>query len=1018
MKKGVAPAAARALLDPLFQRLNDDLAALGRAPAAGAAAGAPAGAPAVLWRYRNCLAGAAIQATEEQADALAAQPYVRAIHLAKPVEALVDLNAWGLCRIGEAIDTYGVHGEGRTIAIIDTGVEYTHPALGGGFGPGFRVVGGWDFANNDADPMDDNGHGTAVAGIAASSDPVVRGVASQCRLLALKALSAQGQGDTAEVVAGLEFALDPDGDPSTADAADVANLSLGTVNGETDDVLDRAVDNAVALGMVVCAAAGNRGALVPAVGSPGHALRAITVGAIDELGRLTGFSSRGPLVNTYEIKPDLCAMGFFVFSLQLHGGMGMVGHGTSYATPFVSGASALLRQLHPEWPPEWIKAALMNAAADFGLPPDLQGAGRLDLLGAAQRRVLAEPSSLSLGIDDLNQDVWTASQALKLHSVTTETLRLRLSVEANLPAGIAASIAPADLSLAPGATGRALFELQVDNRLAPAVWPPPHSYCGDVVIDNGSMRSRVPFSFVDYPEFRVAFSSKSWELALVDSSGVATDVEGGDPVYARLIRPGLYDFAAHALNADGSRSIFARVGLNHSAMTRLEVSTNTCTLNYTVRALDPQGAPFKLGAGVVRFNLGDSIQFDSYSNFTRPIRLSPLPDGARFQWRVDRFLNGQFLQVNGRRDGPMASNQLVFFGPQDYRRLQVDYLTETASGEAYAMGVAMVAEDAESKTFTRLGVQQAWLHHPTPYGFSYYYTPPPTPFDFRYSQFDLHYYSRDDPAFSSALIDLGADPPTRVIPGSGKHILDTLDDRRLTVGEGPFLFSGRFYNRQDATLFRHWAGLDADDILFSGPNGDFWRKPLLVNVYYYLDQSKTILSYPWTNGDSPNGQTIPVAFPIRVDFLDNSGPYDGLQGSVWASADCYMAPQDPNPPYVKRLRILSDGRPSRRLIGTHDNRLRIEVADAESATVETTATLRLGATRVALNLQAVENWRSAEAAGVEETLGAVIPPLPQDGLWTISLVLSDASGNVLRADAPDAFSYRSLNRAKEWAKYE
>src|SRR6476619_6453257 len=66
---------------------------------------------------------------------------------------------------------YPYRGDGYTVAILDTGIDYNHPDLGGGFGPGHRVVDGYDFINNDANPMDDNGHGTHLAGIIGSSNP-------------------------------------------------------------------------------------------------------------------------------------------------------------------------------------------------------------------------------------------------------------------------------------------------------------------------------------------------------------------------------------------------------------------------------------------------------------------------------------------------------------------------------------------------------------------------------------------------------------------------------------------------------------------------------------------------------------------------------------------------------------------------------------------------------------------------------------------------------------------------------
>src|SRR6185503_11746213 len=84
-----------------------------------------------------------------------------------------------------------VTGNGITVAVIDTGIDYTQPSLGGGFGPGFKVVGGYDFLDNDADPMDESGHGTSVAGVIAAKTYTVngityQGVAPDAKLVALR----------------------------------------------------------------------------------------------------------------------------------------------------------------------------------------------------------------------------------------------------------------------------------------------------------------------------------------------------------------------------------------------------------------------------------------------------------------------------------------------------------------------------------------------------------------------------------------------------------------------------------------------------------------------------------------------------------------------------------------------------------------------------------------------------------------------------------------------------------------
>ncbi|MPY32941.1 S8 family serine peptidase [Streptomyces adustus] len=170
-----------------------------------------------------------------------------------------------------------VDGTGVTIAVIDSGIDYTHPDLGGGFGPGHKVVAGHDFVNNDDDPMDDNGHGTHVAGIAAAraAEPGgITGIAPGATLTAYKVVDDSGSGFTSDIIAGIEAATDP----ANPHRADVINMSLGTA-GDGTDPLGQAAAAAVRAGVVVVAAAGNDGPNGWTVNSPAGADGVIAVGA-------------------------------------------------------------------------------------------------------------------------------------------------------------------------------------------------------------------------------------------------------------------------------------------------------------------------------------------------------------------------------------------------------------------------------------------------------------------------------------------------------------------------------------------------------------------------------------------------------------------------------------------------------------------------------------------------------------------------------------------------------------------
>src|SRR5436305_5494988 len=218
--------------------------------------------------YFRVLNGAAVRTPRGDLAAIARLPYVKSIHtdhemhaMAGPATSQINADAFWAA--------YGTRGNGVVVAIIDTGIDYNHEALGGGFGPGHKVAGGYDFANNDADPFDDNGHGTHVAGIIAGDSATITGVAADATLLAYKALHANGSGSESDVIAAIERAADPNGDGDTSDHADVVNLSLGGTGGP-DDPGSRAVDNATRLGMVFCIAAGNAGKY-HSVSSPGTA---------------------------------------------------------------------------------------------------------------------------------------------------------------------------------------------------------------------------------------------------------------------------------------------------------------------------------------------------------------------------------------------------------------------------------------------------------------------------------------------------------------------------------------------------------------------------------------------------------------------------------------------------------------------------------------------------------------------------------------------------------------------------
>ncbi|WP_377273632.1 S8 family serine peptidase [Peterkaempfera sp. SMS 1(5)a] len=237
--------------------------------------------PAAVRTFNLLVNAVAMTVSADEIPGLSAMPGVTAVVPDIPVRAQTDVSVplIGAPQVWKRQDPSGkaVRGAGVTVAVIDSGVDYTHPDLGGGFGPGHKVVAGYDFVNNDADPMDDNGHGTHVAGIIAgkaAEQGGITGVAPDATIVAYKVMDDQGSGYESDIIAGVEAASDP----ANPHRADVINMSLGG-SGDGTDPLGLAATAATRAGVVVVAAAGNYGPGPDTVTTPASADGVIAVGA-------------------------------------------------------------------------------------------------------------------------------------------------------------------------------------------------------------------------------------------------------------------------------------------------------------------------------------------------------------------------------------------------------------------------------------------------------------------------------------------------------------------------------------------------------------------------------------------------------------------------------------------------------------------------------------------------------------------------------------------------------------------
>lgn len=263
------------------------------------------------------------------------------------IDAELD-NTWGVKRIGaDDVHANANKGAGVAVAVIDSGIDYTHEELDGNY------AGGQDFVNDDMDPMDDNGHGTHVSGTVAAEDNGIGvvGAAPEADLYGLKVLGADGSGSFGDVIAALDWAV--------ANGIQVTNNSYGSsMNPGT--AVRAAFDNSAAAGILHIAAAGNSGnprGKGNNVGYPARYDSVVAVAATDSDDTRASFSSTGPAV-------ELAAPGVAIRS-TLPGGGYADWNGTSMASPHVAGTAALVIAAGAA-DASTIRSALQETAEDLG----------------------------------------------------------------------------------------------------------------------------------------------------------------------------------------------------------------------------------------------------------------------------------------------------------------------------------------------------------------------------------------------------------------------------------------------------------------------------------------------------------------------------------------------------------------------------------------------------------------------------------------------------------------------------
>ncbi|MFS0694828.1 S8 family serine peptidase [Streptomyces nitrosporeus] len=568
----------------------------------------------------------------------------------------------------------GFDGEGTKVAVLDTGIDIDHPDVKD------RIVAARSFVPGE-EVDDKNGHGThvasTIAGSGAASGGDNKGVAPAADLMVGKVLSDGGSGADSGIIEAMEWAK--------AEGADIVSMSLGSpVADDGTDPMAQAVNALSADGgpLFVIAAGNAYGA--GTIGSPGSADKALTVAAVDKNDNRADFSSMGPLVRSYGLKPDLSAPGVGINAAASQSVPGIEGmyqsmNGTSMATPHVAGAAAILKQRHPDWPGQRIKDALMSSSGELpAYTPYEQGTGRLDVKAAVDTTIEATGSVEVAAYDWPHSPEDPAAERTITYRNTGDT-DVTLNLATDTDAG-AYTLSVPTLTVPAGSTAEAVLTLD------PSKVANDTRFSGQVVATDASGRT------VAHTGFALQKEQELYDLTLELRD------RAGEPMDGQIVFGALGDPQLTGIPVSGKTTLRLPPG-NYTAWSAADVEGDTA---------DSQGLAF-LSAPEIKLDGSTTVALDASKAHKIDVRTPKETETRQLRYDMARVSPDGFVQRDAYQIPPVY-DQLWASPTEKVTEGSFSFLTRWRQGEELigltadgkdipvaVQGGSAVAEDSERK---------------------------------------------------------------------------------------------------------------------------------------------------------------------------------------------------------------------------------------------------------------------------------------------------------------------------------